>query len=339
MEAGNAVSDSLLPYAVGAAKRARRAAVRVRRRVEQLHTVPAIGGGIRPRAQLRPVHYSVSSGRTLNFAVSVPGGDIASADLMLSHGTSRERIPLELEPQADGALLLTATVPLRHRDRPGPGTRGPVLGTGIWRLTVLLTDAAGQTRRVRVTAAAHAEISDGPTLTYSPSPVDGTVFRPVRSVDGFALLKVRPARPHAELTSFDLRWDRVTVYGRLVGRDPDGSGTAEAVARRGSLTATAKPRWEGDRFTFDVPLDRMGGGRGASRTWDLFLRAGGSRLRIARRLTDVRHPKQVYRTPFRIIALDNGALLRVHAHVTAAGALTVACAELEPALRSTEDIA
>ncbi|MFD0429112.1 hypothetical protein ACFQ60_18955 [Streptomyces zhihengii] len=47
----------------------------------------------------------------------------------------------------------------------------------------------------------------------------------------------------------------------------------------------------------------------------------------------------MYRTPFRIIALDNGALLRVHAHVTAAGALTVACAELEPALRSTEDIA
>ncbi|WP_261993773.1 hypothetical protein [Streptomyces sp. t39] len=305
-----------------------------------MHTVPAIGGGIRPRAQLRPVHYSVSSGRTLNFAVSVPGRDIASADLMLSHGTSRERVPLELEPQADGTLLLTATVPLRHRDRPGQGARGPALGNGIWRLTVLLTDAAGSTRRVRVTAAANAEISDGPTLTYSPSPVDGTVFRPVRSVDGFALLKVRPARPHAELTSFDLRWDRITVHGRLVGRDTaGGSGTAEAVVRRGSQTATAEPRWDGDRFTFDVPLDRMGGGRGTSRTWDLFLRVGGSRLRIARRLTDVRHPKQVYRTPFRIIALDSGALLRVHAHVTAAGALTVACAELEPAHRSTEDIA
>jgi hypothetical protein len=339
VEAGIAVSDSLLPYAVGAAKRARRAAVRIRRRVEQLHTVPTISGGIRPRAQLRPVHYSVSNGRTLNFAVAVPGRQVASAALLLSHGTAREQVPLELEPQADGTLLLTATVPLRHRDAQEPTNRGPALGTGIWRLAVLITTADGQTHRTRVTAPAPPVLSDGPTLPYSPSPTSGAWFRPVRSVDGFALLKVRSPRPHAELTSFDLRWDRVTVHGRLIGCAPsEASGTVEAVVRRGNQKAvTARPEWQGDRFTFDVPLDRMGGG--TARTWDLYLRLGRSRLRIARRLTDVRHPRQVYRTPFRIVALDNGSLLRVHAHLTAAGALSVSCAELVPAPRSTEEVA
>ncbi|MFF8842924.1 hypothetical protein ACF08N_09330 [Streptomyces sp. NPDC015127] len=334
------MSDSLLPYAVGAAKRARRAAVRMRRRVEQLHTVPAIGGGIRPRAQLRPVHFSVSSGRTLNFAVAVPGRGVTSAVLVLSHGTARERVPLELEPQADGTLLLTATVPLRHRDGPEPAGRGPVLSTGIWRLAVLLTDSEGQTRHTKITAAAAPEVSDGPTLPYSPSPTSGAVFRPVRSVDGYALLKVRPPRPHAELTSFDLRWDRITVHGRLIGcTRGTATATAEAVVRRGNQAVVTEPEWDGDRFTFEVPLDRMGSGRGTARTWDLFLRLGGSRLKIARQLTDVRHPRQVYRTPFRIVALDNGSLLRVHAHVTAAGALAVNCAEVIAAPRSTEEVA
>lgn len=336
------MSDSLLPYAVGAAKRARRAAVRMRRRVEQLHTVPAIGGGIRPSAQLKPVHFSVSSGRTLNVAVAVPGRRVASAELVLSHGTSRERVPLELEPQADGTVLLTATVPLRHQGHPEPAGRGPVLGSGIWRIAVLITDEDGQTRRAAIAAAAGRDLSDGPTLPFSPSPTSGATFRLVRSVDGFALLKVRAPRPHAELTSFDLRWDRVTVHGRLIGTAPAkaAAGTAEAVLRRGNHKAvTVTPDWQDDRFTFDVPLDRMGGGRGTARTWDLYLRLGGTRLKIARKLTDVRHPKQVYRTPFRIVALDNGSLMRVHAHVTAAGALAVNCADVIAAHPSTEEVA
>lgn len=334
------MSDSLLPYAVGAAKRARRAAARIRRRVEQLHTVPTISGGMRPRAHLRPVHYTVGNGRTLNFAVAVPGGQIASAALLLSHGTAREKLPLELEPQADGTLLLTTTVPLRHRDAQERAGRGPALGTGIWRLAVLITTIDGRTHRTRVTAPAPPELSDSPTLPYSPSPTSGAWFRPVRSVDGFALLKVRSPRAHAELTSFDLRWDRVTVHGRLIGSaPPEAPGTVEAVVRRSNQkSVTTRPEWQGDRFTFDVPLDRMGGA--TARTWDMYLRLGRTRLRIARQLTDVRHPRQVYRTPFRIVALDNGSLLRVHAHLTAAGALSVSCAELVPAPpRSTEEVA
>ncbi|MFF0474364.1 hypothetical protein [Streptomyces sp. NPDC004284] len=334
------MSDSLLPYAVGAAKRARQVAVRMRRRVEQLHTVPAIGGGLRPHAMLRPVHFSVSSGRTLNFAVAVPAPQVASAVLVLSHRTSREQIPLELEPQADGTVLLTATTSLRHSGRSETARRGPVLSSGLWRLEVVITKPGGQTQRVKVAAASGHEISDGPTLPHSPSPTSGALFRIVRSMDGFALLKVRDPRPHAELTSFDLRWDRVTVHGRLIGAPVEAPGQAEAVMRRSNHPpVSVTPEWQGDRFTFDVPLDGMGGARGTARTWDLYLRMGTGRLRIARKLTDVRHPRQVYRTPFRIIALDNGSLMRVHAYVAAAGAFVVSCVDVIDAPRSTEEVA
>ncbi|MFJ4337581.1 hypothetical protein [Streptomyces sp. NPDC088915] len=334
------MSDSLLPYAVGAAKRARRVAVRVRRRVEQLHTVPAIGGGLRPRAMLHPLHFSVSGGKTLNFAVTVPAQSVVSAVLVLSHGASREQIPLELEPQRDGTVLLTATTSLRHDGGSETARRGPVLGSGLWRLGMALTGPDGRTRRAGIAAASGQEVPDGPTLSYSPSPSSGAVFRIVRSVDGFALLKVRGPRPQAELTSVDLRWDRITVHGRLIGSARiEGAGQAEAVRRRsGRPPATATPEWQGDRFTFDVPLHGMGGARGTTR-WDLYLRHGAARLRIARRLTDVRYPGQVYRTPFRIVALDNGSLMRVHAYVTAAGAFSVSCADVTDAPRSTEEVA
>ncbi|GAA0590317.1 hypothetical protein [Streptomyces crystallinus] len=333
------MSDSLLPYAVGAAKRARRAAVRMRRRVEQMHTVPAIDG-VKPRPLLQPVHFSVSGGRTLNFAVTFPRRPeaVSAAHLEMSRGRKVVHVELEQEPQSDGSLLLTATAPLRHDDPSETGTRGPVLSSGMWRMEVVVTDSDGRELRAKI-ASAPAESSDGPTLSTSPSPSSGAVFRPVRSVDGRSMLSVRGPRHQAELTSFELRWDRITVHGRLIApQAPVEEYVAEAVLRRSSKAASAVPVWDGDRFTFDVPLAEMAVGR-STRTWDMHLKAGGNRIKIARKLTDVRHPKQVYRTPFRIVALDNGSLARVHAYVTPAGVLAVSCTGFGTAPRGAEEVA
>ncbi len=333
------MSDSLLPYAVGAAKRARKAAVRMRRRVERLHTVPAIGGGLRPRAHISPVHFSISGGRTLNFAVAVARGRVGSAVLVLTHGTHRVELPLDVEPQADGTALLTATTPLRYETPSETGRRGPMLTSGLWKPTLVLTDPQGETHRAAVTAFAEPA-ADGPTRVYSPSPTSGALFRIVRSVDGFALIKVRAPRRHAEFTDFELRWDRVTVHGRIYGfAAAEARGKAEMALRRGSGgPVTVTPEWDGDRFRFDVPFDRMGGVDHA-RVWELFVRVGGQRLKIARQFTDVRYPRRVFRTPIRIIALDNGSLMRVHAYVAGAGALVVSCVDVIPASPSTEEVA
>ena len=85
-----------MPYAVGAAKRARSAAVRVRRRVERMHTVPALGAGVRPRPVLQTVYLAVLGGRTLNAAVVFPqrSEKLASARLELIRGSRRVSLDL-----------------------------------------------------------------------------------------------------------------------------------------------------------------------------------------------------------------------------------------------------
>ncbi|MFF6791319.1 hypothetical protein ACFY9C_19855 [Streptomyces filamentosus] len=342
------MSDALLPYAVGAAKRARRVAVRMRRRVERLHTAPAFGGGIPPRPALRPLHLSVLGGRTLNVAVfAPPSAEVAAARLELARGGRVFRLPLELEPQPDGTLLLAATTALRFAGPPGAAeTAGSAAGAGpgsglglfagLWRVTTVLTAPGGQETRTGVAAVA-LPAGDGPVAPVSPDPAGGAHFRLMRSVDGFAVLKVRAPAHQAELDTFALRWDRITVRGRVVARQaPTAAYTAQAVRRGSGATVRAPLEWDGDAFAFDLPLAGMVSGRKASR-WDIQLQQGRTGLKIGRRLTDLRRRDQVIRTSFRIIALEDGSLLRVHAYITSAGALAVSCVGLEDAPGGAEE--
>ncbi|MGW6539810.1 hypothetical protein ACWGBV_31545 [Streptomyces sp. NPDC055051] len=343
------MSDALLPYAVGAAKRARRVAVRMRRRVERLHTAPAFGGGIPPRPALRPLHLSVLGGRTLNAALVAPSGtEVASARLELTRGGRVHRLPLELEPQPDGTLLLTVTTALRFTDAPtpadtdagtGPGAgadTGLALTPGLWRVGAVLTRPGGQEQRAGV-AAVPLPATDGPIAPVSPDPAGGAHFRLMRSVDGFAVLKVRAPAHQAELDTFALRWDRITVRGRVVApQAPPAAYTAQAVRRGGGAVVQAPLEWDGDAFAFDLPLAGMVSGRKALR-WDIQLQQGRTGLKIGRRLTDLRRRNQVIRTSFRIIALEDGSLLRVHAYITSAGALAVSCVGFEGAPDGAEE--
>ncbi|MCX4527149.1 MULTISPECIES: hypothetical protein [unclassified Streptomyces] len=318
------MSETLLSHAVGAVKRARRTAGRIRRRVERINTVPALGTRGRARPTLKPVHLSVLGGRTFNLAVPSPrrSADVASAFLVFERGTQRHVVAMELEPQPHGPTLLTATAGLRHARHDGPEASGPRLTDGVWRLTVEISDTNGRRARFGITAPT-PHVADGPTLSAPPSPSSGAVFRPMRSVDGQSMIKVTGPRLGAELIAFDLRWDRVSVRGRLLAGGSPAEFTTEAVRRGGGMNPVTIPtEWDGDRFAFDVPLDAMAKGR-AKGVWDIQMRSGRNRIKIGRRLSDVRHPKKVFRTPFRTIATEGGALLRVHAHLTAAGNLAV----------------
>ncbi|GAA3488958.1 hypothetical protein [Streptomyces cremeus] len=324
------MNDALIAQAVKAVHRARRTAGRVRRRVERINTVPALGARVGPRPTLPPVHLSLISGRTLNLAVRCPfpGTPPEQARLVFEHRGRRQSVTLAQETHPEG-LLLTATASLRHDVHDAPDAPGPRLSDGVWRLTVVTTDRAGNESRFGISDVT-ATAPEGPTLPHSPSSTSGAVFRPVRSVDGHTMIKVTGPREQAELLGFDLYWDRVTVQGRLLtAATPYAAWTVEAV-RRGSSSATVRvtPVWDGDRFTFDVPLDAMAGGARTARMWDFQLHRGRSKARIGRRLTDVRHPKKVLRTPFRTIATPAGALLRVHAHLSPAGTFAVNLAPL-----------
>ncbi|MFG2723475.1 hypothetical protein ACGFW5_35010 [Streptomyces sp. NPDC048416] len=323
------MGEPLLSHAVRAAKWARGTAVRARRRAEQIDTVPALGARARSRPPLRPLHLSLLGGRTLNLALPcpVPVADVAQMQLHLeSHGRV-EQLPLEQEPQPDGSTLLTLTTPLRHARHNPPGTRGPRLTDGLWRMSLVAVDHQGRIRRTPIAALGDA-VSDGPTLRTPPDPATGVQYRVVRTLDGHAMVKVSGPRRQAELTSLDLKWDRITVKGRLIAvRAAGGHYTAEAVRRGVGATPLAiATHWQGQEFTFDLPLTEMSRGGRAQRMWDIRLSAGTTHLKIARRLTDVRSPKRVFRTPFRSVALEDGTVLRVHAHLSAAGTLAVSCA-------------
>ncbi|WP_327321955.1 hypothetical protein OG735_05230 [Streptomyces sp. NBC_01210] len=142
-------------------------------------------------------------------------GDLGSAKLMLGQRGRMRTVALHPEPQSDGTLLLTATTPLRHHRHDGPAEAGPRLLDGVWRLAVEATDTAGRVTRFAL-AAPSVRAMGGPTLLSSPSVASGTTFRIVRSVDQHAMLKVTPPRQQAELSGFELRWDRITAHGRLI---------------------------------------------------------------------------------------------------------------------------
>lgn len=321
------MNQALLSHAVTIAARARRTVGRARGSMEQIRTVPAFGGPGRGRPALRPVHLSVLGGGTLNVAVPQPAGhdELVSASLHMERRTQSRSIPLDPECQHDGSTLLTATTALchpRHDDPQQPGLR---LGDGLWRLTVVIAYRSGSTARFAVTVPP-TPAGGGPTRPSCPSAGSGTVFRLVRSLEGHVMLKVIAPRRQAELTGFSVRWDRITVHGRLIapGLQPSRF-TAEAVPRTVGSIVPIRPEWQGDRFTFDVPLAAMSVGAKTARLWDLRLRCGGTKIKIGRQLTDVRYPSKVFRTPFRTVALPDGTLLRVHAHVSGGGRAAVSC--------------
>ncbi|QEV60323.1 hypothetical protein CP982_17645 [Streptomyces spectabilis] len=267
------------------------------------------GGG----EPLVAVHLSLRDSRTLNLALPAPGP--GAARLLISRGPRRFRVPLDVE-----AALLTATVGLRDAAE-GTGGAGPVLSEGVWRLTVETTGADGRVRRQGLTLA-DTPGPPSPTLPHAPHPRTGTLLRLVRCRGGRAAVQVTAARPRAELVRFEPYGDGITVHGRMVAAR--AARQASAVRRRDGLAVPVRPEWEGDRFRFALPLAAMAGAAPGQWVWDF--RVGG--LPLGRWLTDVRDLPAAFPTPFRLVALEGGGLVRAHPHVTASGAFAVTCLDL-----------
>ncbi|MCI3931047.1 hypothetical protein [Streptomyces sp. AN091965] len=306
----------------GLARRARGAARRARFRAER---ATAGRQGRSGDAPLAPVHLSLRDSRTLNLALPAPAPPPAAARLLISRGPRRFRVPLAFEAEA---ALLTATVSLRDAAA-GEGGAGPVLGEGVWRLTVETTGADGRVRRQGL-APADVPGPPGPTLPHAPHPRTGTLLRLVRCRGGRAAVQVTRSRPRAELVRFEPRGDGITVHGRMVAARAERR--ASAVRRRDGLAVPVRPEWDGDRFRFALPLAAMAGAGPGQWVWDF--RVGD--LPLGRWLTDVRDLPSAFPTPFRLVALEGGGLVRAHPHVTASGAFAVTCLDLGRDLEQKE---
>ncbi|MEL3951200.1 hypothetical protein AABC07_36590, partial [Streptomyces sp. LNU-CPARS28] len=164
----------------------------------------------------------------------------------------------------------------------------------------------------------------------APNPRTGTLIRVVRCRGGRAAVQVTRSRPRAELVRFVPRGDGITVYGRVVA-GPRGRAltrwAARAVRRRDGLVAPVELAWDGDRFSFALPLGAMAGADPGQWVWDF--RVGD--LGLGRRLTDVADLPSAFPTPFRLVALPGGRLVRAHPHLTASGAFAVTCLDITEA--------
>ncbi|MFD5697561.1 hypothetical protein [Streptomyces lasiicapitis] len=267
--------------------------------------------------------------RTLNLALVAPEPALRGAELVISRGVRRFRVPLVVERDSDGGPLLTATVTLRD----APGAADPRLTEGVWRLSVVTTGGDGRVRRWGLGLVGGVAAPPGPTAPHAPNPRTGTLMRVVRCRSGRAAVQVTRSRPRAEVVRFVPRGDGITVYGRVVagagergraGRKGLTALTGRAVRRRDGVLAPVELAWDGDGFSFALPLDAMSGAGSGQWVWDFHV----GELPLGRRLTDVADLPSAFPTPFRLVALPGGRLVRAHPHFTASGAFAVTCLDI-----------
>ncbi|WP_367042478.1 hypothetical protein [Streptomyces sp. Je 1-332] len=285
-----------------------------------------VSGGA--RTLLAPVHLSIRDSRTLNVAVAaLPGEEAGRAQLIVSRGRRRFRVPLTLEHHGHDGPLFTGTTTLRdvRHEEGAPG--GPRLGEGVWRLTVVTADARGRVRRRGIGIDADPELPSTPTLQHAPDPRTGTLIRVVRCRSGRAVLQVTRSRPRAELVRFVPGGDGIVVHGRLVMAGASRRWRAKAVRRRDGVTMPVGAVWDGAEFSLRLPLKEMAGASPGQWVWDFHVEAetSGASFPLGRWLSDVRDPSAAYPTPFRVFALPDGSLVRAHAHFTKSGAFGLTC--------------
>ncbi|MFH8792172.1 hypothetical protein [Streptomyces sp. NPDC017941] len=317
------------------APRARRAAARARSTRFRLERAAAGRDSGREPLLPPPAHLSLRDSRTLNLALAAPEPGTRSAELLITRGHRRFRVPLAVERDTDGSPLLTATATLHDAldttRAPGAPAPAPLLGDGVWRLTVVTADEGGRVRRRGFALAAEGAGAGGaprgPTTPHAPSPRTGTLMRVVRCRGGRAAVQVTRSPTRAELVRFEPRGDGITVYGRVVAGPGERALAAlagRAVRRRDGVVVPVGLDWDGTGFRFPLPLAAMAGAGPGQWVWDF--RVG--ELPLGRRLTDVRDLPAAFPTPFRLVALPDGRMVRTHPHLTASGAFAVTCLDI-----------
>jgi hypothetical protein len=284
--------------------------------------------------RLTAEHLSVLDGRTLNVCVRLPPGSSAPS-LLLGSGSSSCAVPLTLARHGGGGADARGTVLLRLREGdaatavPLPaGVHACLLDEGQWSLSVAFTDASGRERR-SAQAGAERLMPDGPT---DPQPVreDGSYCRLIASGTGRAHLSLGRDGPQAEIMSLTIGWSEVTLAGRLVNAPAEDCRGDVELARRGGRTVRVVPAaWHGDTFVCSIQVADFGAFDEKEHIWDVRLRHGRRRpLKLSRRRTDVRNPRDVFRMPYRLLTADDDTVLRVHPYYTPVGSLALRAAHL-----------
>ncbi|MER5438028.1 hypothetical protein [Streptomyces sp. NPDC002790] len=144
-------------------------------------------------------------------------------------------------------------------------------------------------------------------------------------------------KPRAEVEEVWPRDGRIGVVGRLVGlSDGATDGWRLTVTRRssGDQVLAYDAELDGARFScaWDVAdLAAYDDGFSGADQWDLHLTDGASRLRVGRRLDDIRGKKAIYVYPRQAVP---GAGFGVRPYFTVEDNLSLECRALSPERRA-----
>ncbi|MGA5085628.1 hypothetical protein [Streptomyces pseudogriseolus] len=274
-------------------------------------------------AQLR--YAAILDGHTVNLHARLPesAGLPESAEVVLSRGRQTFTAEARVYEGPDGEVLVDAVVLL------GAEVGGAPTEPGRWRLRLRLRSGR-RTRVVPLLLVTPPVPYSGPTKPMAASSVTGERHRLGRSFRGSARVVSTGARPSAEVLKVHLTHAGVTVDFRLLGIRAE-QPWVEFVASGRRLEQPVTSPVPGV-LRVNVPLDRMPPRGNRPDHWDVVLcGADGRRLRLGRRLHDVRNPLRVF--AMRSLAITPPGLppMIVQPRYTPAGNLRVTCTRMPEA--------
>ncbi|MFD7918214.1 hypothetical protein ACFV3R_03160 [Streptomyces sp. NPDC059740] len=282
--------------------------------------------------RLTPAHLSLLDGRTLNVCVRVPDQiRPTEAHLVIGGGAKPVVAPLTLTERGEGRVEASGTLVVglldgRCETVPALPTdlRRYLLAAGQWKLSVRFADGTGEERRFAL-AAVPNPLPDGPTIA-APTAADGSHGRLLASSTGRAHLSLGRDAAAAEVERVVIGWSDLTLHGRLTNAASQAytGASVELVRRGGAAVRSVQPAWDGEHFTCRLRVEDFAGATAKEQIWDVRLTAPGGRpLKVSRRHTDVRLPKQVFRMPNRLLADEQGRCLRINPYYTPVGSLAL----------------
>ncbi|MGW2839285.1 hypothetical protein ACWCWD_15970 [Streptomyces sp. NPDC001493] len=276
----------------------------------------------RSKRAARLKYAAVLDGQTVNLHAELPRSVRSpdSAELVLKRGRRQYASPARVYAGDGGALLMDAAVLL------GAEMGGAPVTVGRWQVALRLRTGR-RTRRVPLLLVDLPTPYEGPTKPMAASGVTGQRHRLGRSVTGNLRVVTAEAKPGAEVVKVHITHAGISVDFRVLGvRIDELRGEFLASGRRLRQTVTVLP----DGITrVEVPLADMTPLRSRPEHWDVVVcGASGRRLRLGRRLHDVRNPLRVFAMRATAIAPRGRRPMLVQPRYTAAGNLRITCTQM-----------
>ncbi|MFC9028255.1 hypothetical protein ACOZFM_07465 [Streptomyces arboris] len=274
-------------------------------------------------ARLR--YAAVLDGHTVNLHAELPGTVRLPdrAELVLKRGRQRYESPARIYEDPEGRLLMDAVLLLGAEVGGAPVTAG----RGQIRLRLI---TGRRTRQLPLLLVDLPVPYEGPTKPMTASGVTGQRHRIGRSVTGNARVVTADARPGAEVVKVHITHAGIAVDFRVLGArldDPHAEFLASGRRLRQPVAAG-----EDGIIRVEVPLEDMEPRRTRPEHWDVAVcGASGARLRLGRRLHDVRNPLRVFAMRTTVIAPPGRRPLLVQPRYTSAGNLRVTCTPMPEA--------